>query len=505
LEATINVWQNTNIVSDIKKEQEKDAELKPIIEQLRRAAPSAHTNKRNPNVLINGILYKVKNCNSRYNQHRRGEKHLLVIPKSMQQELLRWAHDHPSAGHGGQQKTWFRLSTRVYWRSMRKDIFNYVDTCPSCQKFKYNNAPTAGPMQMHEVNEPWATIGVDIMGPFPPTATNKRYLLVVVDYFTRWVEIFALRSTTSSDVANVLSNEVFSRFGLPQFIVSDNGPQFASNLFGDFCQTLGVSQRFTANYHPQSNMTERVNRTLKPMIAIYAENRPQSWDKEVQKLAFAIRTSINETTGETPAFMMFGRDLREPIDILVGEATPGPPTTTTTEQTEITKYRTKLVDNLRAAYNIVREHAEIAKLKQKTRYDEHVTVRNFQEGDLVWVEIPRPQTGDHIISGKLLPKYQGPCRITKCISANTFAVERLSDNVQFGATNIDRLKTYRPPHTSNDQSLGEMSRSIVGNEPTDNDTDQSDIEEATKSNVGDIPTRRNAPSRARRAPARYRE
>ena len=318
--------------------------------------------KRNPHILINGLLYKIKNANKHYNQRVVGAKHLLVIPRTMQNKLLEWAHNHPTAGHGGQQKTLFRLSTKVYWKSMRKDIFNYIAACQECQKFKYNNAPTANPMQMHLVNEPWHTIGMDIMGPLPTTARQKRFLLVVVDYFTRWIELFPLKSTTSIEVSKILMNEVFSRYGLPKHIVSDNGPQFISNLFKNFCNTLGIKQNLTANYHPQSNMTERVNRTLKPLIAIYAQQQHNSWDEEIQKLAFAIRTAVNETTGETPAFMMFGRDLRGPLDLLIGETTEES-RSTTIHHGLIQEYKNNLINNLRCAYSVIQEHAEIEKIK----------------------------------------------------------------------------------------------------------------------------------------------
>ena len=117
---------------------------------------------------------------------------------------------------------------------MRKDTFEYIAACQECQQFKYNNAPTANPMQMHLVNEPWHTIGLDIIGPLPTTARQKRFILVVVDYFTRWIELFPLKSTTSINMANTLINQVFSRYGLSKHIVSDNGSQFVSNLFKNF-------------------------------------------------------------------------------------------------------------------------------------------------------------------------------------------------------------------------------------------------------------------------------
>lgn len=441
METAINLWQNTNMLNDIGKEQEKDTKLKPIIEFLK-AQPTAEFNgKRNPYILINGLLYKIKNSKKHYNQRLLGKKHLLVIPRVMQNKLLDWAHNHPTAGHGGQQRTLFRLTTRVYWETMRKDIFKYIAACRECQQFKYKNSPTAGPMQMHIVDEPWHTIGIDIMGPFPATARQKRFLLVVVDYFTRWVELFPLKSTTSTDIANILMNEVFSRYGLPKHIVSDNGPQLISNLLKDFCDTLNIKQNLTANYHPQSNMTERVNRTLKPLIAIYAQRHYNSWDTEIQKLAFAIRTAVNETTGETPAFMMFGRDPRGPLDLLVGETIESPNSIEVNHET-IQDYKKRLIYNLRSAFTAVREHAEIEKIRQKRKYDQRTSQRQYHEGDLVWVEIPRAQIGENPMGGKLRPQYEGPCRLIKQSSPNTFTVRRLSDNVNLGATNTERVKPY---------------------------------------------------------------
>lgn len=444
IETAINLWENTNILNEIKSEQEKDSKLKCIITHLRNNNTPITSDKRNPYVLINDILYKVKNSNRHYNQREIGNKHLLVIPKSMQQKLLTWAHDHPSVGHGGQQKTLFRLSTRVFWDSMRKDVHKYVESCRSCQQFKYNNIPLANPLQTHVVSEPWHTIGIDIMGPFPTTARKKRFLLVLVDYFTRWIEVFPLRRTTSIDIAQILINEVFSRYGMPTFILSDNGPQFISTLFEQFCKILDIQQKFTANYHPQTNLTERVNRTLKPMLSIFSHKHPHSWDKEIQKLAFAIRTSINETTGEIPAFMMFGRDFKLPIDLLIGEQTQGPPPTTI-ESKQIDEYRKMLIHNLRSTYNFVREHNEVEKIIQKTKYDKHTSQRQFNVGDLVWVATVTPQIGEISISKKFQPNYQGPCRLIEQLGPSTFTVQRISDGVNIGATNIDRIKKYFEP------------------------------------------------------------
>ncbi|CAF1253664.1 unnamed protein product [Rotaria sordida] len=150
IETVINLWENTNILDEIKTKQQTDPKLKYIIDRLRNNNIAIFNDKRNPYVSINDILYKVKNSNRHYNQREIGNKHLLVIPKSMQQKLLSWALDHSSAGHDGQQKTLFRLTTRVF----RDSILNYL---------------------------------------------------------TRWIELFPLRTTPSIDITQILINELFTK------------------------------------------------------------------------------------------------------------------------------------------------------------------------------------------------------------------------------------------------------------------------------------------------------
>ena len=389
IEYTLNIWENTNILQDIRSQQLQDSRLCRIIRILQKHPSVPFGNTHAPYLLLNNLLYKVRHINSYTDQRIQTNKYLLVIPQSMQRQILTWAHDHPTAGHAGRIKTLFRLSSRVYWPSMRKDVFKYVQQCLSCQQFKYNNFSTSSPMQLHIITKPWHTIGIDIMGPFPPTLRQKRFLLVIVDYFTRWIEIFALRQTTATDVVNILINEIFCRYGFPTYILSDNGPQFVAQLFQEICKSLGIGRKLTANYHPQTNMTERVNRTLKPLIAIYAQRHPGLWDKEIQKLAFAIRTSVNETTGDTPAYLNFGRDPQTPLDLILTNYVSGPPPTTPEHQ-YIRNYRADLTHNLRLTYHLVREHSEIQKYHQKYNYDKHTSSRRFVLGDLVWVELPTP-------------------------------------------------------------------------------------------------------------------
>ncbi|CAF4629491.1 unnamed protein product [Rotaria socialis] len=238
---------------------------------------------------------------------------------------------------------------------MRKDVFNYVQSCLSCQQFKHTNAPTANPIQLHTISQPWRTIGINIMGLFPTTSRQKRFLLVIVDYFTRWVELFALRQATATHIANILFNEIICRYGVPLYILSDNGPQFISHLFNEICANMDINRKFTANYQPQTNMSEHVNRTLKAQIDIYAQRRPGLWDKELQKLAFTIRTPAKDTTSDTSPYLNLGCDPVIPLDLIINQPVPDFPSNTP-EYKFIQQYRTQLAHDRQVTYYFVREH-----------------------------------------------------------------------------------------------------------------------------------------------------
>ena len=497
IDTVVNIWENTNILDDIQEEQKKDKKLKSIIDRLTTNPTPSFSSNRSPYILVNGLLYKIRKAIKNQDHRIISNKHLLVIPTSMQNKLITWAHDHPMAGHAGRIKTTHRLTSRVYWVTLRKDVYKYVQQCLLCQQFKYNNQPLSMPMQLHMVTEPWHTIGIDIMGPFPITQRQKQFLLVVVDYFTRWVEIFPLRTTTANVIANVITNEVFCRYGMPTFILSDNGPQFIAELFAETCRTLGIRQKFTATYHPQTNMTERVNRTLKQQIRIYAAQNHKSWDEEIQKLAFAIRTSVNETTGETPAFLNFGRDLKIPLDLIIGEETRGSPPDLPTNGV-IQQYKTYLIDKLKTAYNIAREYAEVQKLQQKNQYDRHTTNRQFEIGQKVLVTIPPGQISGQFITNKLSPPFQGPCQIMEKLSSSTFIVKRLADNVNLGVINADRMKPFYEGSENNQSDTKPM---------TEDENDENLISDTRQEETHgrSIPTSTRTSSRTHRVPARYKD
>ncbi|GFY27475.1 retrovirus-related Pol polyprotein from transposon 297 [Trichonephila clavipes] len=137
------------------------------------------------------------------------------------------------------------------------------------------------------------------------------------DHFSKWAEIIPLKKSSARVIADNFFDNYVSRFGAPIKLISDNGPQFISDIFENLSERLGIRHVKTVVYRPQANRTERVNRDLVQMIANYVNEQHDTWDQFLREFAYAIRTAVNETTGKTPAELFLGRKLITPFQKLV--------------------------------------------------------------------------------------------------------------------------------------------------------------------------------------------
>ena len=158
------------------------------------------------------------------------------------------------------------------------------------------------------------------MGPLePPTPHGNRYILVIVDYLTKWAEAYAMPNQTSETVAKILVNEFICRFGIPSQIHSDQGTQFEAALFQQMCHLLGMRKTRTTAFHPQSDgQTERQNRTVIDILAKLARENPSEWDEQLCYALSAYRSSVHSVTDETPNRLMLGREVATSITLLAG-------------------------------------------------------------------------------------------------------------------------------------------------------------------------------------------
>jgi Integrase core domain. len=167
-------------------------------------------------------------------------------------------------------------------------------------------------MQPSVVRQPWETVSTDLVGPLPRSSKGHRFLIVFQDRFTKWVEFRPLRSATARNVTQALYEDIICRYGCPKEIISDNGTQYDSRSFRSLLQDLDIQHRFTPPYTPQANPVERTNRTIKTMIAQFCEQDHRHWDQHLADFKFAINSARHESTGFTPSFLNFGRELEVP-------------------------------------------------------------------------------------------------------------------------------------------------------------------------------------------------
>ena len=191
---------------------------------------------------------------------------------------------------------------------MRVDVFNHVKRCAECQLHKVPQRAPSGLMGHREIEGPWSTVAADIMGPFPPSKNQNRYLLVFEDLFIKYIEIKPLRKATAVSIMKAFEELIVFKWGSPKYLLTDNGTEFSNNHTTAKLAELGIIQTFIAPYHAQANPVERVNRTLKTMISMFVKNDHREWDTHTPEFAFALNTSVHASTKVSPAFLNFGRN-----------------------------------------------------------------------------------------------------------------------------------------------------------------------------------------------------
>ncbi len=304
---------------------------------------------------------------------------------------------------------------------MWTDVKQHVKRCVKCQTVKGENQKPAGKLQQVTTSRPNEMLGLDIMGPLPRSTHQHEYLLVFVDYFSRWVELFPIRKATALTVASLLRKEILTRWGVPDFILSDQGTQFVSAVFKQICTEWKSTQKTTTAYHPQTNMTERVNRTLKQTIAAYVEDNHKNWDQYLPELRFAINSAVQETIGMSPAELHLGRKLQGPIDKILHGQNLSP---------DASSYDT--VEHLSQLQSRAKECCRKSQVRQLRSYNKKRRESSFKEKDRVWVRNVPQSSALHHFSAKLAPKWKGPYRVIKKLGPLNYrvAVEATGEDVR---------------------------------------------------------------------------
>ncbi|RDX98498.1 Tf2-6, partial [Mucuna pruriens] len=356
-----------------------------------------------------------------------------VDPKEAEY-VIKEVHEGVCGTHIGGRALARKIARAGYfWPSLKADCMDYVKRCDTCQRFADNHQAPAE--QMHTVTSPWPfhKWGIDILGPFPLAPGQLKFLMVAVDYFTKWVEAEPMATITAERVKRFIWKKIICRFGLPAEVVSDNGTQFASSATAKFCQELHIRQSFTSVEHPQANgQAEAANKVILRGLRRRLEEAKGRWVEELSQVLWSCHTNPHSIMGETPFCLTYGSEAVIPVEI--GE--PSPRTTlfdpTTNEE------------ELRANLDLLQETREIAHIKEYAvkaraarRHDRRTIHRDFQEGDLVLRKVT--MTAE---KNKLTPKWEGPFRVAEKVGRGAYRLEHLEGRGIPRTWNANSLRRY---------------------------------------------------------------
>src|SRR5690606_27327898 len=195
-------------------------------------------------------------------------------------------------------------------------VLKYTQSCETCQKYKGPDHPAVGQLQPIEPPKtPFDLVGVDYLEPFPLSNDNNRYILVGIDYLTRYAETKAVCQATSSEAAAFYMEHFVLRHGSPKQLITDRGTPFLSRAFADALSRYGTKHKPTTSYHPQANgLAERFNKTITTMLSMYVNASHTNWDVLLPFVTYAYNTSCQSSHRYTPFQLVYARDAVTPVD-----------------------------------------------------------------------------------------------------------------------------------------------------------------------------------------------
>ncbi|KAL0147880.1 hypothetical protein M9458_056801, partial [Cirrhinus mrigala] len=361
----------------------------------------------------------------------------VYVPKTLRSRLLHWIHDTPSAGHPGIAATLELTTNRFWWPSLSKDVTQFVRQCTTCNITKTSHQRPAGLLQPLPVPQrPWSHIAVDFITDLPPSH-NYTTILTVIDRFSKACRIIPMaKLPTAWETAEVLLNQVFRLFGIPDDIVSDRGPQFTSRVWQAFCKQLNINVSLTSGYHPQSNgQAERLNQELIRFLRTYCHQNQQDWSRYVIWAEYAQNSLRKPATGLTPFQCTLG--YQPPLFPWSGEPTNLPAVNHWLRRSEET-------------WDTAHVHLQRAIRQTVIQADRHRRPNpTYQPGHWVWLSTRDLRL--RLPCRKLSPRYVGPFKIIKQITPVSYRLE-LPTNYRISPTfHVSLLKPAGDPEGERDQ------------------------------------------------------
>jgi len=347
--------------------------------------------------------------------YKRSSYGMLLVPTLSNRNMV-MNEVHDGHGHFGQEATYQRARRHYYWPKMYDDLKKLIKTCHECQVCdkKMKKARSKWPITTIFL---FQRLGLDYIGPLTESISGNKYILVLMEYYTKWPMAFPVAEADAVTTAEILYREVFCNFGPPSEILTDRGTHFANKLIADLCRVVNVRHKFSTPYHPQTNgLVENMNGTLINILRKLSLNYPTRWDEWIPTALYAYRTKVHTTLKYTPYELLYG--------ILPRSTDP------------IQTVGQRLGEERLAALDATRDQAHLRLIEtQAAQWNPEVT---YQQGDYVLVKRAKRL--------KIQPPWhETPFKVYRAHENNTYDLIDDEGNFYKTCLHADRLKLYHRP------------------------------------------------------------
>jgi hypothetical protein len=348
-------------------------------------------------------------------------------------EILREVQSGTCGSHSGPRALAAMVIHQGFYWSVIICMANRVTrSCEACQKLSPRSGNPSQFTKLIAHTWPLQRWGLDIVGPLPTAQGNLKFIFVVVEYFTKWIEARAVSTITSKTAQKFFWQNIICRFGVPFKLTIDNDKQFDNQEFMEFCSSIGTKPVFASVYHPQSNsVIKRANgKAFSAIKKRLLDDKKGKWTDQLPEVVWALNTTECRATGFTPFRLMYGSEAMMPQELKHGS-----PRTNKLAVPEVDEPTSK--DLINGDHVLALQALDKYQVQTKAWCDNTVVPREFSEGDLVLVRTTRTAS-----RGKLEPKWEGPYIVKTKASPSAYRLVTSSGEDLEHSWNIDSLRKF---------------------------------------------------------------